>query len=310
MKMCKRILPLLLILLLLPVSVAASTIEPDREATLTVCTRYDGTPIVGMQVEAYLVSTVDAYGELTVTEPFNAYREALDIRGKNDSAWQQMAQTLERFVAAGNVLPTQIITSNEKGIAAFGTLEKGLYLLRARAVEQGNFVYAIAPFFVQLPQRGDSGWDYAVEAHTKPSENDRYMDVTVTKIWKDSCVPAHEHPAITVRLWRDGVLWDTQTLPQNGKWTYTWTHLEAKYDWYVTEDPVEGYTQQEPIEEDGYHFTITNSCNKKPPQTDKPGKLPQTGQLWWPVPVLICLGLVCLIVGLVLRRKDNETDDQ
>ena len=33
------------------------------------------------------------------------------------------------------------------------------------------------------------------------------------------------------------------------------------------------------------------------------GPLPQTGQLWWPVPVLALLGLVLLLAGLRLTRK-------
>ena len=35
-------------------------------------------------------------------------------------------------------------------------------------------------------------------------------------------------------------------------------------------------------------------------------KLPQTGVLWWPVPVLLCLGLIFLILGTVLKRRNNE----
>lgn len=50
----------------------------------------------------------------------------------------------------------------------------------------------------------------------------------------------------------------------------------------------------------------------KPTPTEKPstpsggGKLPQTGQLWWPVPVLICMGLGCIAVGLIRRREGSE----
>lgn len=36
------------------------------------------------------------------------------------------------------------------------------------------------------------------------------------------------------------------------------------------------------------------------------GKLVQTGQLWWPVPVLICAGLGCIVVGLFRRREGSE----
>ena len=44
----------------------------------------------------------------------------------------------------------------------------------------------------------------------------------------------------------------------------------------------------------------------KTPGNKTPGKkLPQTGSLWWPVPVLLCLGLVMVIVGVVRRQRND-----
>ncbi len=34
------------------------------------------------------------------------------------------------------------------------------------------------------------------------------------------------------------------------------------------------------------------------------GKLPQTGLLWWPVPILTALGLICLFIGWRLRKRE------
>jgi len=34
-----------------------------------------------------------------------------------------------------------------------------------------------------------------------------------------------------------------------------------------------------------------------------PNKLPQTGQLWWPVPVLLSAGLLLLLIGVVRRKR-------
>ena len=46
-----------------------------------------------------------------------------------------------------------------------------------------------------------------------------------------------------------------------------------------------------------------------PPSSGGGGKkLPQTGQLWWPVPVLTCGGLGCIVVGLLRRRRDGDED--
>ena len=43
-----------------------------------------------------------------------------------------------------------------------------------------------------------------------------------------------------------------------------------------------------------------------PPSTGGWNQLPQTGQLWWPVPVLACAGLGCIAVGLFRRREARD----
>ena len=40
--------------------------------------------------------------------------------------------------------------------------------------------------------------------------------------------------------------------------------------------------------------------------TPKPPKLPQTGQLNWPVPLLVTAGLGMIVLGLILRRKKED----
>ena len=56
-----------------------------------------------------------------------------------------------------------------------------------------------------------------------------------------------------------------------------------------------------------------NPPSKKPTDktvnktTDKTSdKLPQTGQLWWPVLVLLFVGAICLLAGRVLRDRKEE----
>ena len=43
-----------------------------------------------------------------------------------------------------------------------------------------------------------------------------------------------------------------------------------------------------------------SSGSKKP-------TLPQTGQLWWPVPLLACGGMLCFLAGWVKNRRDYES---
>ena len=51
---------------------------------------------------------------------------------------------------------------------------------------------------------------------------------------------------------------------------------------------------------------VAPTPTQKPSTPSGGGKLPQTGQLWWPVPVLICMGLGCIAVGLIRRREGSE----
>ena len=53
--------------------------------------------------------------------------------------------------------------------------------------------------------------------------------------------------------------------------------------------------------------TVTPSYPIYTPNGDTPKytKLPQTGQLWWPVPVMAALGLALLVAGVALRRRED-----
>ena len=37
-------------------------------------------------------------------------------------------------------------------------------------------------------------------------------------------------------------------------------------------------------------------------------RLPQTGVLWWPVPMMIALGLLFIIIGLLIKRKGIKNE--
>lgn len=67
--------------------------------------------------------------------------------------------------------------------------------------------------------------------------------------------------------------------------------------------------------QDAYHYDISTApktdlqreVKPKPrSSSDSGNQLAQTGQLWWPVPVLICGGLLCIAVGLIRRREADE----
>ena len=139
-------------------------------------------------------------------------------------------------------------------------------------------------------------------ANAKPGREPVRADFEVIKIWKDDCHKDQRPKSITIQLICDGEVYDTITLPHNGTWSYTWKNLETNHQWTVMEKKEQGYKDPD-IQQEGNTFIVTNTCSKPttPPQPGKP-TLPQTGQLWWPVPVLIAAGLLFVVIGLVRRR--------
>lgn len=310
MKMINRITAVLLsvmaMFLLLPMqALAAGSIDLGHAHSLTVTAVYAQNPISGIQFDAYLISTVDECGELTVIDRYRDFAEDLDIRGKNDDSWRAMAQTLAREIMLDDTLkPSRSAVTDADGVAKFADIPMGLYLIMGSGVEKDGYVYSTTPFFVMLPEQDMSSntWNYHVVANAKPGREPVKADFEVIKIWKDDCHKDRRPKSITINLICDGEVYDTITLPHNGTWSYTWKNLETNHQWTVTEKKENGY-QDPDIQQEGNTFIVTNTCDKPttPTQPDKPS-LPQTGQLWWPVPVLIAAGLLFVVIGLLRRR--------
>lgn len=305
MKVYRQLLCLLLTLLCLaPLrSYAAGAVELSHPASLTITAAHQGAAIAGMQFDAYLISTVDASGELTPLARYQDWADALDIRGQNDAAWQELALSLEReLVLDGGVKPSRSAVTDESGVARFTEMALGLYLVRGHSVERDGWVYTTLPFFVLLPEQelDSNTWNYDVLAQAKPEQGEALRDFTVLKLWEDECHPDRRPGSITVQLLCDGEPYgEPVTLPEDGRWQHTWTDLPVNHHWTVTETRVEGY-QEPDIRREGNTFLITNTCDG--PQEPEQPELPQTGQLWWPVPLLLCAGLALLAVGLLRRR--------
>ena len=75
---------------------------------------------------------------------------------------------------------------------------------------------------------------------------------------------------------------------------------EGEYQYDVASQPKTDLEREVPTKP-------TTSPTTKPAAASG-GKLPQTGQLWWPVPVLACGGLGCIVVGLIRKRRAGDED--
>ena len=324
----KRALALLAAVLCLLTSVAqaAGSIDLSRKPTLTLTYRDGKTALSGAKFSIYRVADADETGELTVRSEFDEFD--LDIRGKNDRRWREMAQTLESYVLRRELTPADSGKTDKTGMLTFPTqgktLAAGLYLVIGERHTQGGNDYDAEPFFVLLPTQDleNNEWVYDVSANVKfgktpvPDDGDT-VTRKVLKVWDDDGAEDSRPQEITVELLRNGKVYDTVKLSEKNNWRYTWLDLDADARWSVTEKTVSGYTVS--ITREGITFVVTNT--KKPERTDTPDTsvkpsnpskpsspakptLPQTGAVWWHVEALALSGLVFLILGALDRKTE------
>lgn len=311
MKLSKKVaafLILALLLTLLPVHTLAAG-NPELSTPLSLTVSYqDGEekPLTGAAFHIYLVSTMDENGVLTPTADFSGCD--VDPVGKDSAALRNMAFTLESHVLGAGISPTQTAETNEQGHARFpaggSSLTAGLYLVLGELHIQYDTRYTALPFLVMLPGLSSGNWVYNMATASKyESHPDESVPVTrkVLKVWKDQGHELLRPRSISVSLYCDGELYETVILSADTGWSYTWEELDGRHDWTVSEEVSERYHTE--ITREGITFVITNTYNT-PTTPTIPGNpnLPQTGQLWWPVPTLFAVGLLFVVIGLAQRR--------
>lgn len=134
----------------------------------------------------------------------------------------------------------------------------------------------------------------------KPTDDT--MTRTVLKMWDDKGYESRRPKSVKVTLLQNGTAYDAQVLSESNGWQYTWDKL-PKYDkngieinWTIREDAVSDYVSS--TRQNGFTFVLTNTLDKQ--------KLPQTGLLWWPVPILAVAGFACLITGTFSKKKKDD----
>ena len=289
-------------------------------------------------------------------------------------SWDSLTSTLVNYLSAddsitptatGKVAVVNKGADNETGQVVFTTqntvevaegedspkLEVGVYLVVPAGITDGRYTYIPESYLVSLPNLdNDSNWDYSVAIQDKferdydpPGSGETTINRNVLKVWEDG--GSEDRPvSVTVRLLRDGEVFDEVELSEDNDWRYSWTGLSRDYEWTLVEvDVPSDYTVE--IVREGTTFVVTNSTDDTPgtppptttPSTEPPteeipddstpldpgppeapsdetiidgdvplGSLPQTGTLWMPVQILAVVGILLFSIGWLDMRRQKR----
>lgn len=303
--MKKRILPLILLVVMCFIALcspcvhAVTPLDPDAEASLTLHYQKDGAVFADLQVGIYRVAEALPDGSFQLIEPFASY--PVNIHGITmQEQWNTVAQTVYAYIVADQLAPDREMVTDENGAVCFADLDTGLYFVREVAAENTSGTYIFNQFMVYVPTpQPDGTYIYTVEANPKCTKFVPKNQYSVTKLWQDGGNQNYRPKEVTVDIYKDGVLYETQILNADNNWTYTWYITgEDHSKWTVTERTVPDIYKVI-IQQNGSNFSIINTC-------EIPPDIPQTCDTFTPLPWIVTMcfsGVMLLILGIYSRRR-------
>lgn len=296
------ILCLLAALCLSPVALAIDEIV-QQPVSLTVEYHPGGQHGEGATMRLYRVADMTGFGTFTPSGKFAQL--PYELNGLKDEQWDAVAYQIKSY-ADSNKITASAVQTVKNGKAVFQNLSCGLYLLTSDMYMDGRKYYITKPALVCMPNHSDpdhsDDWVYHVTMSPKPDTLNSDL-LKIRKIWRNTTANDNLTPVI-IHLIVNGHIHDTVTLAPDNNWSATFDNpLPSGADWSVVEINVPtGYTASWSWDTDGQYIWINmvNTKNGTPPPP--PPELPQTGQLWWPVPVLAVSGMLLFGLGWSRRR--------
>lgn len=298
----------------------------DGTGTLSLWCVREQDVLAGMHWRIYRVGHRTA-NDYVFEGTYAGYRLTLGNRSQPMLKWDAetvaaAAETLRIYTVLDHIPYLSEGDTDAQGNLCFSGLEDGLYLVTGDKLEKGIKTYIPSAIFFEMDHTKDNVLNAMPKIIYLTLDNDEEK-YSVRKIWENAGNQTPDlNVYITCELYRDGELQQTVRLDSSNDWNYEWND-QPGHIWMVREQEIPPdytvmYRNQDTqflivntYDGTGWNTTTvpgttTTTHTGSTVTTAETPKLPQTGQLWWPVPFLSIGGLTLIAVGVRLRRKDSD----
>lgn len=273
------------------------TIQADDNA--------DDAHLPGVTFKLYQVADMDEDARFTLKAPYSQLN--IDINAmKNAADWAAASEAMKALTT--DITPTAEGTTDADGRVVFTDLTPGLYLVSGVPTIIGTWAYSFQSFLTAIPTRDmQEVWQYDVLSTIKLERSEATIDLECLKIWEDDNRGTNRPTEIEVHLLQDGIQIDAVRLNAENNWHHIFRDLPADHEYSLREvlDGNSGYEPQYSIVNGVYVITNYQTATATPTPS-----IPETGQLWWPVPLLAGAGMILFVIGWILHRKWSQAHEE
>lgn len=278
----------------------------------------------------YQIASLSDNGTVNIESPFRNYPINLsDIATMDSNQQAALLQTLISYAendltlvpnqtSLTEEMPITLHGSNEgsskKFAAKFTNLHQGIYLVTGESTETMEGIYQPSGSIVLVDGNNQP---FILQVKFSLLLLEKKMNINAFKVWKDDNY-ANRPKSIILDLMKEKEMVDSAELNNENQWQVIWNDLPVGDYQVIERDVPTGY--QVMIEKDGDNFRIENSLKEKQEETTISNEttvttesmtttsstdnlIPFTGQIWWPIPVLMVLSITFYIIG---SQKDDE----
>ena len=233
--------------------------------------------------------------------------------------------------------------SDAEGKTYYKDLTLGIYYVLSDKLVEDEYTHSFVNFVYPVPILEKDENSASIKVNYNPSaspkksktKNDVVVHCSLMKRWNDSEYENMRPSSITFNIYCDGEYMETVTLSSDNNWYYEWEKHGLSTFTVEEVSAGEGYSGNIELVQDGHnaYYVCTNTYTPpeipETPQTpEEPGtpgipdlpevlgairdlpavlgarRLPQTGQLWWPIPILVIVGVILIVRGI--KKKNSN----
>lgn len=284
--------------------------------------------VEGLIWDIYKVADKDVYGNYNLLPDYAECEGPAENMTTAELA--EIAYSLYNVAVTKDIEPTKSGVSDKYGLAAIEDLEKGVYVLSGAEYTLDYKKYTPIPAILEITGKEEDTIEIASKLTVVelPKPEPHKIAYSVEKVWVgDENSIKLRSDKVVIEIYCDGEKVEEVTLDESNKWTYEW-EAEEGHEWNVLEKDVpENYKVLYTVKDTDYKVNNTLSTTITPTPTPSPegtpsptpspegtptptptvpGKLPQSGQLNWPIPVLALAGLILIGIGVALAQKAKK----